>query len=248
MAETLLDIVQEILSDSDGDEVNSITDTEESEQCAKIVISTYQAMMSNSIWPHTRRLVQLVPYSDNTQPTHMSLDENIKELISIYYDKKQSTDTQKKYEEVKYKSPDDFLRYVHQRRSDDAAVMTVVDPSGVELFIRNDQAPSYFTSFDDVTLVFDSYDSSVDSTLQSSKVQALAYIIPVLNLLDNAEPDLPIDAFSALKEQAKSVFQFRLRQIQDIKAEQEAGRQKRWLSRKAWRTNKNARYPKYGRK
>ncbi len=45
MKYTLLEIVQEILSDMDSDEVNSIDDTTESEQVATIVKSTYLSMM-----------------------------------------------------------------------------------------------------------------------------------------------------------------------------------------------------------
>ena len=42
---TLLEMVQEILSDMDSDEVDSIEDTVEAEQVATIVRSTYLAMM-----------------------------------------------------------------------------------------------------------------------------------------------------------------------------------------------------------
>ena len=52
MKYTLLEIVQEILSDMDSDEVNSIDDTVESQQVASIVRSAYMAIMSNRNW-HT---------------------------------------------------------------------------------------------------------------------------------------------------------------------------------------------------
>jgi len=42
---TVLEIVQDILNDIDGDEVNSIDDTLESEQVAQIVKSTYDAII-----------------------------------------------------------------------------------------------------------------------------------------------------------------------------------------------------------
>ena len=52
MKYTLLAIVQEILSDMDSDEVNSIDDTVESQQVASIVRSAYMAIMSNRNWAH----------------------------------------------------------------------------------------------------------------------------------------------------------------------------------------------------
>jgi hypothetical protein len=80
---TLLELVQDILSDMDGDEVNSIDDTIESAQVAQIIRATYEAMMSSRNWPHQRRLLTLVPSGDNTLPTHVTMQEEIKEMIGV---------------------------------------------------------------------------------------------------------------------------------------------------------------------
>lgn len=246
---TLLEIVQDILSDMDSDPVNSIDDTDEAEQVAKIVESTYNAMISNRNWPHTRRTIQLTASGDNFLPTHMTFDDNVKEIISIYYDKHTLTDTRLRYEPVKWLEQDDFLRYTNKRDSSDSTNVSIIsDPTGIDLLIRKDTAPTYYTSFDDSTIVFDSYDSDVDTTLQSDKTQARAYIIPSFEVTDGFIPDLPLEAFPALIEESKSKAQLKLKQMQDIKAEQESGRQQRWLSRKAWRVNGGIRYPDYGRR
>jgi 6-pyruvoyl-tetrahydropterin synthase len=244
----LLEITQEILSDMDSDVINSIDDTDEATQVAQIVKSTFEAMISNRNWPHTARLINLVASTDNTLPTHMTIAEDVKEFISVFYDKRKSTETRLRYDEVKYKGPDDFLRYTNNRDSTNSNILTITDPSGILLLIQDDKAPSFYTSFDDNTLVFDSYDSAVDTTLQSSKTQARAFVIPTFELSDTHIPDLPTEAFSALIEEAKSKAQFKLKQMQDIKSEQEASRQQRWLSRKAWRVHGGIRYPDYGRK
>lgn len=244
----LLDIVQEVLNDTSGDFVNSINDTEEAEQVASIVRSTYRAMISNRNWPHTKRTTPLVPYTDNNLPTHMKLTEEIKELLSVYYDSFSTAQPRTRYEYIKWKEPDDFLRYTFGRNSEANNTLTVIDPTGVKLLIQNDKAPSYYTSFDDETMVFDSYDAEVDSTLQASKTLARAYVIPSFELDDSFIPDLPEEAFSALIEEAKSKASLKLNEVQDIKSEQEAGRQQRWLARKAWRVHGGIRYPNYGRK
>lgn len=245
---TLLEITQDILSDMSSDVVNSIDDTDEAQQVAQIIKSTYQAMMSNRNWPHTKKILHLIASTDSLLPTHMTIDEDIKEMISIFYDKRRQDDTRLLYQEVKWKDPDDFLRITNVRNSDDDSTLVVTDPSGVILLIRNDKAPSYYTSFDDDQLVFDSWDSGVDDTLQSSKTQARAYVTPTFRMEDDYIPDLPEEAFSALIEEAKSRAQLKLHQQQDVKSEQEAGRQQRWLSRKAWRVNGGIRYPDYGRR
>lgn len=245
---TLLEITQNILSDMSGDQVDSITDTEESEQVARIIISTFDAIVSRTEWPKHKKLLTLVPYTDSSKPNYMKLPDAVKAVVSVFYDKHKLGETRKLYQEVKYKNPEDFLRYINVRNSDNTNVETVVDESGIELLVMNNQAPLYYTSFDDVTLIFDSYDTSVESTLQANKFQITAYVLPSLAFDNNAIPDLPLDAESLLVEEATSRCQFKVAEVQDLKAEQEANRQKRAISRKAWRVNSNRRWPDYGRK
>lgn len=248
MKMTLLELVQSILSDMDGDEVNSISDTAESEQVANIVRNTYRAIVSNTVWPHTRRAVALVPNSDSNYPTHMTVKEDLKELISVNYNKSKSVDDRLDYQPVDYLEPDLFLKKINVRDNTKSNIDVVVDYSGIDLLIMNDKAPDYYTSFDDVGLVFDSYDSVVDSTLQQSKLQAQGYIVPTFLVEDSFIPDLPVDAFSLLLEESVSRAQLKLRQFQDVKSENEARKQSRWLSQKSWTVNGGITYPNYGRK
>lgn len=245
---TLLDITQDILNDMDGDEVSSIDDTPDSQQVAQVVKSTYYALMNRRNWPHLKQAIQLDPSGTTSRPTHMSIREEVKELTFINYDKARLTDTRKKYSDVTWAEPDDFLRVLNGRDDSEETVDEVIDPSGVRLFIRNDIPPTYYTSFDDDTIVFDSYDSEVDSTLQSSKTQAYGIVIPAWQMSDDFIPDLPDEAFTLLLEEAKSRCSFKFRQIVDQKAEMEAKRQDRWLSRQAWRVNGGIKYNDYGRK
>jgi len=244
---TLLGIVQDIMNDMSSDFVNSIDDTEESQMIAQIVKSTYFAMMSNRNWPHLSRAVALTAYSDNELPTHMKVVEDIKELLFLNYNKAKAGETRLKYGKVEWKDPDVFLYRINQENNDADNVDVIQDTSGVQLLIRNDTAPSYYTSFDDTTLIFDSYDSEIDSSLQAGKFQAQAYVFPSWAHEDEAIPDLPAEAFIALLEEAKSRSSLKLNKEADQKAEQEAGRQNRWLSRKAWQIKGGIKYQNYGR-
>lgn len=246
---TVLEIVQDILNDIDSDEVNSVDDTGEAVQVAQIVKSTYIAMMTNKNWPHTKRLIQVNPSGDSALPTHMTLQQEIKELCFINYDCAKETDgTRRLFKEVKYVEPDDFLRMSNNRDNTQTVISTIIDPSSLTpLNIRNDQAPTYFTSFDDSTFVFDSYDSSLDDTLQKHKIQVYAYIVPEFIIQDDFVPDLPVHAFTKLLEEAKSRAAIKIRQVADQKAEQESRRQGAWLSRKDFRVAGGIKYPNYGR-
>jgi hypothetical protein len=247
---TLLQIVQDILNDIDGDEVNSIDDTIESAQVAQIVQSTYFALMSGKNWPHLRRLLQLVSSGTTATPTFMTLPEPVNELSFVYYDCQQLADNgRKKFLHIKYRTPQEFVLWTNQRVSTDTNILTVVEPtSSCELLIRNDVAPTYYTSFDDNTIIFDSYDSSIDNTLQQSKTQCYAQVQPTWVATDSAIPNLPVDAFTLLLEEAKSRAAVKLRQLADNKAEQESVRQRAWMSRKDWRVAGGIKFMDYGRR
>jgi hypothetical protein len=222
----------------DGDEVNSIQDTEE---------NNYLAMMSNTTWPHTRRALVVDARSSSLFPNYILVKDSLKELISVYYNVRKLTDTRDSFVKMVWLEPDNFLYKTNLRDSSQTNVDTIIDDSGIKLFILNDKAPEYYTSFNDVDIVLDSYDSSVDSTIQVSKVQALGYIIPAFVIEDSFIPDLPPDAFSLLIERSTSSAQFKLRQFQDVKAEQESTKQSRWMSRKAWTVSGGIKYPNYGK-
>jgi hypothetical protein len=245
---SLLEMVQDILSDMDSDEVNSIDDTIESAQVTKILKSVYFEMIGNRNWPHLRKLIVLDSIGNTAYPNYLVVPSDVKEMVSFSYDKRKSTDTRAVIQEVHWKEPDDFLRYIASRNGDNANVDTVTDFGGSKLLILNDVAPTYYTSFDDVRIVTDSYDSVVDSTLQGSKTQCIAYVNPVWEHDNDFIPNLPIDAFPAFLAEAKSTCFINVKQLPNQKAEQKAGRQQRWLSRKAWKVHGGVKYDDYGRK
>lgn len=248
MNKTLLEYANDILNDMDSDPVNSISDTYESEQVAQIVRSTYEAMMSNRNWPHMRRSLQLTSSGDPAYPTHMSIESGVKELLFINYNGAGVSETRRKYSKVKWREPDEFIRLTNNRNSDSPNVDIIQDYTGVELLITNNNPPTFYTSFDDDNLVFDSYDLVVDTTLQTSKVQSQGYVFPTWTHSDAFIPDIPQEAEAALLEESKAKAMFKLKQMVDSKAEQESGRQQRWLARKAWRVKGGVRYQDYGRK
>lgn len=67
-------------------------------------------------------------------------------------------------------------------------------------------------------------------------------------MTDTFIPVLPEEAFTLLLEESKSRASLKINQQADQKAEQEAGRQNRWLAGKQWRAHKGERTPNYGRR
>lgn len=246
---TLLEMTQDIANDLDTEEINSINDTVESVQIAQILKTCYFELIANRNWPHLKRTIKFDSVSDTTRPTHLQVPDLIKEVISFSYNKRSDTNlTKDLWREVKYLEPEHFLYKTNNRNLDNDNVDSVSDFGGATFLIINNRHPEYYTSFDDDYIVCDSYDSDVETTLQSSKTQVLAYVEPTWTHDDDFIPDLPSEAFPLLLSEAKSSSFIVLKQTANEKAEQKARRQSKWLSRKSWRVSGGVRYPNYGRK
>lgn len=246
---TLLDIVQDILSDMNSDGVNSIGDTIEAQQVANIVRSTFYNCWNDRVWPHTASLLRFNSSTDSTKPTHMSMAEQLIRVEWVKYDSRKEITDRMNYCEVRWLEPREFVEYVMNRNPDNDNVRTVFDYNGTPLLILDDQNPTYFTSFDDEHLVFDSFNAVVDSILQHSKVQAFGYTEPDFRMEDDYVPDLPAKAFPYFVAEAKSAAFLKIKEVFSQKDEQTSVRQKNWLTCEKHRANGgHIRYPDYGRR
>lgn len=245
---TLLEMTQNILSDMDSDEVNSISDSTEALQVAEVIKTTYYNIIDGRDYPWLKELFQMSASGTTARPTHMTLPENVIDLEWIKYNCIKSGETRNKFKTIKYKTPEEFLDLVNDRVSDNDNVAVISDSTGVELNILTDVAPTYFTSFDDETLVFDSYDSTIESTLVASKTQCYGKRSVVFTMTDSFIPDMPVQMFSYLLSEAKSVAFITLKQMPNSKAEQASISQKRRLSQEAWRIKNGITYVNFGRK
>ena len=251
MRMTVLEMVQDILSEMDSDEVNSIDDTIEAGQVATILKNTYFLMCSNRNWGDEKKMITLDHIGRIKLPTHMKIPNNIKQLDYLAYDctKDDGVHAKSDYRTLKYKHPDEFLRMCQYRpQTQDENWTEIKDLGGVTLFVRNNTAPTYWTSFDDNHIICDSYDKAVDTTLKASKTQAMVVVSAEWKYSDDFIPKLPIEAYAALLADAKSTAFSSLKQMENAKAEMNAQKQQRWLARKNSTTMGGVRYQTFGRR
>jgi hypothetical protein len=244
---SLLEIVQDILNDIDGDNVNSISETEEALQAAYIVKSTFEELMTLKDAPHLRRLTTLDNVSDITKPNYLKLPENLSRLDFVKYNKKTDDEDADRYGDVRYMHPDDFTSYCNNRNPEHDNIDVITDFDGTKLNIITDQAPKFYTSFDDRHVVFDGWVKDISTTLVEGESQALMYLIPEMRLEDDYVAPIPIEWFPYLIAEAKSAATYKLRQVPDHKEEQKSKRQRRAMAQRGWRTNGGVRYHNYGR-
>jgi len=246
---TLLDMVQDILSDMDSDEVNSIDDTVESLQVAQIVRQTYYNIMAEQFFPMEAVLTALTPASDTDTPTHFSIPDNTDRISTIRYDIRASASDALRYTDMTYLSPEDFLTMVLGRDSTASNIQTVTDDTGRKLLIQNDKAPQFWTTFDDENIIFDSFNSSIDTTLQASKMICYAEISESFSLEDDfVAPNIPAKGFPYFLAEAKGMCFVNIKQQANPKIEQISRRLRNKLISEKFRVGDLITYPDYGRR
>ena len=231
---SLLDMTQNILSALDSDNVSSIDETVEAIQVAEIIKETYFELISQRDWPFLFQLGQLQSLGDVTRPTTMRLGDTWNKLKWIKYNKK----------DVTYASPDAFADII-SNRTEQAGV---INSDG---YVIN-QDPVYWTSFDDKHIVFDSYNSFEETTLQASKTTIYGTVQAAWQHLDSFIPSIPEKFFPTLLAEAKSQAFVNLKQQANAREERKATRGRMAMRNEAWRNeNGEVRYNRkvnYGRK
>ena len=174
---TLLDVVQRYLNATGGFFVNSIGETEESEQVALVAQEVYERLVEDLPYRQFKRnWGQLDSVADNTKPNYLQINDDIDRISEseVYYNMATEDDTATiDYQRVEYLEPLEFLNRINKNSDIDTAAEIITDFSGVEYVISNDRHPSYCTSFDGVYIVFDAYRSQMDDTLMASKSQIM---------------------------------------------------------------------------
>lgn len=203
---TLLDLVQGILSDADGDEVNAIADTIESDQCARVIRDEFRIIADENDLKMQVSLTQLTATGTST-PTQMTRPEGFHSIEWIKYDRRVSG-SDPKFEDISYRDPSSFLQLTDSRTLGDSDVESqALGDSGHNLLVKNDQAPQFWTileGYDDI--IFDSYDSALETNLQTSKSLVRGVQRPVLALTDLAVPDLPENLMVLLRNRARAFY------------------------------------------
>lgn len=237
MKYSLLQLTQTILSRMDSDEINSITDTPEAQQVVKVIRTVFYDIVGRSGLPENKSIVSLNASTDATKPTLMTLPSNVSQIDWIRYDAQTVDDPSINMRKLHPLPLEDFLdRMYSQIGADNVGSFThTIQGNPVTFVYRNDKVPDYYTTFDDGTIIFDSYDSEVDTTLQVSKVLAFGKLSVPFVEIDSFEPGLNEQQFALLLSEATSLAWAELKQAPNQKAEQSAKRN--WVS---LQYNKNA--------
>lgn len=233
-----------------SDKINSISDTVESEQVASIIKDTYFNLLNTlDQIPENKQLIQLGALGDLTRPNYMVIPDGVLRIETIRYNviKDGVTD---QYCVMKYYNPEEFLQRSFYNNTTDAAVIRVpdIENPNVHILIRNDKSPEFYTLFDDQYVVFDSYDVSIEDTLQEHKSVVHAQVEPAWSTTDTFVPALDSNLFPLLLAESKSLCFVNLKEIANPKVEQVSRGQKVSIQNNKKKTrNRYNTYPNFGR-
>lgn len=211
----------------DSDEINSITDTVESQQVVEIIKTVYDDIISRGDLQSNKTLFNLVASGDPTQPVLMTKPEGLDRIEWIKYNRILNDEVDPLWEEMVFMPPGDFIEYTHNFNPSQTDVDTfdyVADGNVITFAFKNNTSPQYYTTIDDNTLIFDGYDSDVSTTLEASKTLAFGPRHTSFTESDDFEPVLQPQQFALLLNEAKSLAWAELKQTAHAKAEQSARR------------------------
>lgn len=219
----LLEIVQNVMSAFSLEEVNSIEDVPESIQIAEIVKETYYEIISHREWEFLNTTFSLLASGDNTKPVLMTIPNTVTDIKSIKYLNEETG----KYEDVIYLTPEDFLENMNRisSGSDVDSITGMLDQANIKVKVYNNKQPSYFTTFDEQTVLFDAYNKEYDITLQESKVLGYGNKKVSFHIEDDYEIVMPEEMiWSYLLPEVKSVASVNILQTVNQKEEQRSRR------------------------
>lgn len=223
----LLRMTQLILSAMDSDEVNSISDTTESLQVVDVIETTYNDLVSTLDFPDHWDFFELESSGDITRPTLMTLPSNIGKVEWIKYDMSEPGSTKREFRDVYPLERERFLDRSNSLDSADANTYRydlLVGTGTFDIRGKNDAWPTYYTTNNDKTLIFDNFKLDSGQTLMGNRTYCYGMRIPVFIREDTFVPELTPRQFTLLFNEAKSQAFMDLKQVQNAKSEQRARR------------------------
>lgn len=218
MKQNLLEIVQRVAEFCNAGSVNSISDTRESMQIAKIVKESFEDLILRRDIVTGQKMLNLISVSDTDKPTILKCPEQILTIDTLKYKTAEGT-----LVEPVYIEPMDFFESTLHLDPTKDNIKTIEDFNGFVFNIITNKAPSKYTVIqveDKEYVVFDSYDGDFEDTIQGIHVVVYGHVMPEFRLEDDFVPALSTQQFPVLLSRAKVAAAKELKnQENDIEAE-----------------------------
>ena len=227
MKRTLLEMTQDILVSLDGDEITAIADTAESAQVAAIIRQCFYEIAANAKLPEHFALFELTETSSSS-PTIMTKPTDVLTIEWIKYDHSPAADSPvTDYRNIYFLAFDDFQNRQLGADSDatDTSRFNYTIGSDIFPFVYvNTRNPTYYTTYNDSTIVFDSLDEDEETFLRKTKTMCYGLKESSWTHTDAAVPNLDHKLHNLLFQEAKAQCFNELKQVDNMRAEKKARR------------------------
>ncbi len=243
---TILKLVQDLGEGINTDEIDSLTETEEVVRIVNILKQTLQEVLDRKTWEFmkdkVRQLDSRLPGSN--QLNTLLIPSDVLLIKCLRY-----KDDNGKFYDVTYLQACDFIAKLQSRTSTQDDIDIIINSDGVELLVKNDIVPQYWTSFDEETITFDAYNLATGTGNLIVDSVIIADVMPVTDFTDPAAVlNIPERMETLVFNEALVTCNYRLRQLRDPRADRIARRQGISLRENEHKTNKDKQVKTYGRR
>ncbi len=228
---TNLEMVQNILSSMDSDNINTISDTEEAVQVLSVVEESYNNILSRRKWSFLRKTRQLLNASDTTKPTKFIIPDTVTRVDCFNYKalKEGTSPEEFSWKALKYLEPCDFIQHVQSRNCTqlvaDGTALQLANDDNVEMCIITNKEPEFWTSFDDSSIYLDNWVQARGTTVVQGNTSVNVVEEKPFLTADTDIQSMPTEMFPLLLAESKSTCWLTFKGIANQKAEQIASRQ-----------------------
>ena len=221
----LLEIVNRILESMMDERVSTISEHSTSIHVGNIVKECYFDIIGWHNPDEQSGPFKLDASTDSTKPVLMTVPTYVSDINWVKYNK--NTLNNPEFVDIRLVSLEEFLYLTDARDPADTnvgAMDVVLNSDTFKIKYLTDSFPTYYTFATETTLIFDSFDSTVENTLTEVRTLCSGSIIPEFNMVDTWVPNLDARQFQLLLQEAKRLAFVEIKQTQNANAEERARR------------------------
>ena len=242
---TILKLVQDLGEGINSDEIDSLGETAEVVRIENILKQTVSEILDRKTWEFMKDKVRQLDDRalSSTQLNTLLIPSDVTLIKCLKY-----KDDNGKFYEVTYLQACDFIAKLQSRTSTQDDIDIITNSDGVELLVKNDIVPQYWTSFDEETITFDAYNLTTGTGNLIADSVIIADVMPVTDFTDPiAVLNMPERMETLVFNEALVTCNYRIRQTRDPRADRVARRQGISLRENEHKTNKDKQVKRYGR-
>ena len=242
---TILKLVQDLAAGISSDEIDTLDETIEATEIATILSQTLQEVLDRKTWEFMKDKVKQLDdrAGGSTQLNTLLIPSDVLHINCLRY-----RDDNDKFFDVTYLQACDFIAKLQSRTSTQDDIDIIINSDGVELLVKNDIVPQYWTSFDEETITFDAYNLATGTGNLIEDSVIIADVMPVTDFTDpDAVLNIPERMETLVFNEALVTCNYRIRQTRDPRADRVARRQGISLRENEHITNKDKKVRRYGR-